>query len=388
MAGRGERKKAKSSRRAGWIVQRGEDVWQVRLSVSRDGTGKRCFETRTVHGSKADAEDTLADLWKAKRKGTLETKALLVGELLDDVVRDYKINGQDVAWVQRVVNRLNPTFAKVRVSRIKLAMVEAYKAARIGKAKNQTINHELSILKRAFNLAVKKGTLSAVPFRIEKLKVSNTRKGFFEHTDYVLLRQHLPEELRPVLTMAYYSGCRKAEILGLRWSQVDLIRRIIRLEAGETKNDEGRIIPLHVEEFYQTISVQRTQRDELWPESPWVFSRHGKPIKTFQKAWDTATKAAGLWDKDRKRPTKIFHDLRRTGVRNLIRAGVPQKVCMAISGHKTPSIFERYNIIDERDVIDAMKRLDTYSRDRASQEATADEKTLAHKSAHMPVQPS
>jgi hypothetical protein len=105
-------------------------------------------------------------------------------------------------------------------------------------------------------------------------------------------------------------------------------------------------------------------------------------MRDFEKAWDTACESAELWDKARKRPTKLFHDLRRTGVRNLIRAGVPQKVAMAISGHKTPSVFERYNIIDERDVIDAMKRLDTYSRDRAAQESGNDKATA------RPMQPS
>ena len=142
---------------------------------------------------------------------------------------------------------------------------------------------------------------------------------------------------------------------------------------GETKNAQARIIPLHVEEMYQTLALLREARDRDYPECPWVFQRRGQRILHFRKSWDTACEAAGLWDAQRKRPTRIFHDLRRTGVRNLIRAGVPEKVAMLISGHKTRAVFERYNIVDERDIIDAMARLDTYSKERTAAESRAEE---------------
>jgi integrase len=373
---------------AGSIIQRGKNTWLVRLFVKRDETGKRRYENRTVHGNKSDAQDALDDLRKDKKNGALSGTALLVGDLLDGVIRDYRINGKDAKWAEGVVKRLREAFSKMRVSKLKPEHVEAYTDRRIAaKAKNQTINHELSMLRRGFNLAVKKRRLSAVPFRIERLKVNNTRKGFFEHAEYTSLRACLPDELKPVLTMAYYTGCRKAEILGLRWSQVDLVHRMIRLEAGETKNDEPRIIPLRVEELYQSISMQRSIHDERFPESPWVFSRQGERIVNFYKAWENACKAAGLVDGDGE-PNKLFHDLRRTGVRNLIRADVPEKVAMLISGHKTRSVFERYNIVNERDVIDAMRRLDTYTRDRVSAEEAQAAEKKAHKAAHKPIPPS
>ena len=129
-------------------------------------------------------------------------------------------------------------------------------------------------------------------------------------------------------------------------------------------------------------SFVRTLRDEKYPACPWVFFREGQPILNFRKSWDTACEAAGLWDRAKKRPKRIFHDLRRTGVRNLIRAGVPEKVAMLISSHKTRSVFERYNIVDERDVIEAMGRLDAYTRERAGAEKAAKEKQVASKLAH------
>jgi integrase len=186
------------------------------------------------------------------------------------------------------------------------------------------------------------------------------------------LRDVLPAEVKPVLTFAYYTGCRIGEILGLQWRQVDLIARIVRLEVGETKSGEGRVIPLQVEELYQSLVMLKAARDAQFPDCSWVFARGDKQIRTFRRAWFNACEDAGLWDPAiSEKPDRIVHDLRRTGVRNLIRAGVPEKVAMMISGHKTRSIFDRYNIVDERDAIEGMARLDRYSREREAAEANA-----------------
>ncbi|MCX6637922.1 MAG: tyrosine-type recombinase/integrase, partial [Acidobacteria bacterium] len=126
------------------------------------------------------------------------------------------------------------------------------------------------------------------------------------------------------------------------------------------------------DELYQMLSMQKAIRDEKHPDSPWVFSRDGKRIRYFQKAWASACQRAGLWIGDEKtgRPSKLFHDLRRTGVRNLVRAGVPEKVAQAISGHKTRSVFDRYDITSEDDLREAMRRLQTY-HNRIDEQADA-----------------
>src|SRR6185295_5924130 len=88
-----------------------------------------------------------------------------------------------------------------------------------------------------------------------------------------------------------------------------------------------------------------------FPECPWVFHRQGKPIKNFRKAWANSCKEAGLTG-------KIPHDFRRTAVRNLVRTGVPERVAMMITGHKTRSVFDRYNIVSATDLQEAARRID------------------------------
>jgi hypothetical protein len=139
-----------------------------------------------------------------------------------------------------------------------------------------------------------------------------------------------------------------------RWHRVDLGERVVRLEPGETKNDEGRTIFM-APELYDTVAIQKQLRDRYFPGCPWVFSYAGKPILNFGAVWESACKAARLIGHGGE-PNKLLHDFRRTGVRNLVRAGAPEQVAMAISGDKTRAIFDRYNIVSFADLKDAARR--------------------------------
>jgi integrase len=161
----------------------------------------------------------------------------------------------------------------------------------------------------------------------------------------------------------------------MQWSQVDLLERVIRLEPGTTKNKEGRTIPL-AQDVIEVLSMQRELRDRYYPRCPWVFFRHdsGKRLADFRGAWEGASKRAGLWDAATERSTRLLHDLRRTGVRNLIRAGVPERVAMAISGHKSRSVFDRYNIVSESDLKAAANRLEGYFAEHRRKAAEEEER--------------
>lgn len=258
------------------------------------------------------------------------------------------------------LKHLDEFFKGRRVAAIRPNVIRDFSIARqkAGDA-NGTINRSLSALKRMFSLAKADGLLADIP-RIEMLKEAPPRSGFFEYEEYRRLRQELPEHLRPVLALGYYSGMRLGEIRTLKWECVSFADKTIRLNPGETKNDESRVLYLTPELLEMLKLLQQKN-----PGAIFVFGAT-KPLGSFRKAWESACQRAKLGRKVLQADGSeaivypIFHDLRRTALRNLVRRGVSEKAAMAISGHKTRSIFDRYNIVDERDLSTAAAKVAEY----------------------------
>ena len=251
------------------------------------------------------------------------------------------------------LSHLDTHFSGWNVLEITAEEIDTYKLQRLDTgAAAASINRELSCIKRMFSLAVAAGKAPSAP-TIKRLQERNTRKGFFEHGEFLALRKALPHYLVGLVTFAYKTGWRKTEITDLTWSQVDRDNWIVRLDPGTIKSDKGRSYPLD-DELIEIFKKQWEKRKGTGRLTPYVFpnmAEKGK-INNFTKAWRYACNTTGI--------NKPFHDFRRTAVRNIVRAGIPERVAMQISSHKTRSIFDRYDIVSERDLKEASARLEEH----------------------------
>ncbi len=338
----------------GCIYRRGKNYW---IKYYRHG---KHFAESTKNDKMEVAKRMLrireGEISQGKMPGICFDK-ISFKELMDDYLTDYKINNKRTTLrAKYCVDLLMEKFGMLKAPEINTTSIRNYIDRRKDEGvSNATINRELSAIKRAFNLAAQctPPKVSQVPY-IPMLKENNVRKGFIEYGDYLALKEQLPEYLKPVLIFAYLSGWRRSEIVGLKLNQVNLRDGIVRLEPGETKNSEGRT--LYVEpallELMQNLHKNR-RMDCLY-----VFNYEGKKIGEFYKSWRTACAAIG-------RSGLIFHDLRRSAIRNMTRAGISERVAMVVSGHKTRSVFDRYNIVSPEDLKDAARKRQNFTENQA-----------------------
>ena len=226
-----------------------------------------------------------------------------------------------------------------------------------------TINRNTQLLSQSFKLAVERKHVATVPLIRHLSEAGNARQGFFSEMEFRSVASTLPSVLADFALFGYLTGWRKGEIKSLRWADVD--GDTVRLLAENAKNGEARMVTLQGE-LQELIERRRACRQVKTKMgimlADFVFHHdNGQPVLDFRKAWAAATKLAGV-------PGRLFHDLRRTAVRNMIRAGVTERVAMQISGHKTRSMLDRYNIVNEKDLREALQRTQNYLTTVAEEE--------------------
>jgi integrase len=323
-------------------------------SSFRNRPGARRFKMRSGSGMNSWGKRPAA------RSPRPPVSQVTCGELLDDLLVHYEAGGSrgDTARVFRwcIEANVRPYFGDLKAAAVTTQKLKQYREKRKADGvKEATCNRELSILRIAFNLGRKctPPKVAAVPF-FPMVHEDNARQGFLSDEQYAKLRDALPDYVKPLFVTAYFTGVRLGELLAWRWDQVDWKQSFVTLLASETKSGHSRAVPILDGDMRTWLEWSLAQADG----SPLVFHRYGEPIKSFRRVWMNACVEAGV-------PDLKFHDLRRTAVRNMRRAGVPQVVRMRISGHRTDSMERRYNIVDIDDISAAREMMQKRTSDKS-----------------------
>ncbi len=328
---------AKFSGRVWWIEYYDQDK---RLRRERIGPNK------------AAAEQRYREVMSARAEGRYIKKSPDVHTLFKDLAAWYldlpevkakRSYGRD----QVCMKNLLPFFGDHLLKDITPAVVEAFKQKRLSEntkrrpqflTKPASVNRELGCLKTLFNKALKNGKAERNPCQgVRFLKENNVRDRILSSEEFTLLLTHCPPYLKPILKLAYHTGMRKGEILGLTWGQVDLKEGFIRLKSEDTKSNEGRLVPLNKEMAEMFRAMPRGL------PSVEVFTYRGKSVASIWRGLDNACKKAGIED-------FTFHDLRHTAINNWRLQGHDYFRIMAASGHKTMEVFKRYNTVSREEL--------------------------------------
>jgi integrase len=326
------------------------------------------------------AKEQRAIFQRQVREGTYQKKkprpkeaAHTIADLWEMYLKSYVLAGKKAAWRQEAAwAHLKPQFGSLPPSALTTVRLIGYQTERLAAgASAGTVNRELSALSACLFSAAKmtvengKPLLERVVIFPSKLKESAPRQGFITDVEYsVLAANAKPLWLRALIACAYSFGFRRSELLNLRVSQVDFFGKWIELREGETKNGEARKARMTAEVFELLKACTAGKND-----GDYVFTREtGERVCDPRDDWYELCVASGLgqWVPAKRKNGKEFlayrglnlHDFRRSAIRNMTRRGVSETVAMKISGHKTASVFRRYNITDERDLAEATRKIE------------------------------
>jgi integrase len=359
------------------IYKRGGVYW---FSFVFEG---RRIQKSTKQGNRKAAVDIESAHRTALAKGEVgisppKKERRTIGELLDGLKASYEANGKGSVQNESLISRAKEHFESKMATELTAEDIGKYIERRKNEgAQNSSINRITEILRRAYKLA-------GIPVpKMERLsEAGNARQGFLSEAELDALISHLPADLRDFTRFAAACGMRKGEISGLTWKMIEGDE--LRIPGEICKNRKGRVLPL-TGELTEIIERRRAalprEKNGTVQMCEHIFHRDGAPIAEIRKSWQTAAIAAGLGimvcekcggrgqekycqkcKAARKYEGKLFHDLRRTAVRNMVKAGVNTQVAKQWSGHKSDSMFERYSILTTDDMREAAKKTEEYRK--------------------------
>jgi integrase len=352
-----------TKRKDGWYVEFPVvDDGKV-LSLARGIPGSKLKRWKTLTPNKTMAKQQEAkiktDLMMGRIKSVEDGQARAFRFLATQYLQLADIKRQSsYSWKQTTIkNRFLPVFGTKVLGGITTTHIEAYRENRRldpglqgTSLKVSSLNRDLALLKHMFSYAVREGWLEKNPFsRIKLEKENNARDRVLESEEFTRLQAHSAPHLQAINLMAYQTGMRRGEILHLTWDRVDFKANVIRLQAKDTKTNEGRLVPLTPE---LTVLLKDLYKVRYLIEDH-VFLVKGHSVNSIQTAFNGACDRAKI-------DGFHFHDFRHTAVTNMRRAGIDHLTIMKITGHKTLEVFKRYNSFLEGDLREAASRFNTY----------------------------
>ena len=337
----------------GTVYLRG-NVWWKQYFVS----GRKINESaKTSDQAEARRQLKLA-IGEAAAGKDVTPERTTINDLCELVLADYRLRKlRDADTVKlRIEAHIKAAIGSLLASRFTSHQVRQYVEMRCRESVlDSTINRELAIARRGFNLGLREDPplVRRVPY-IPKLEEDNVRQGFIEQGQYLVLREAMPDHLKTLLVVGYHLGNRLGELKRLRECQIDLEAGVIRIQRSQAKGKKPRTLPIYGDmvEWLKWQASRQVEGCDL------VFHWNGKPLGSHLKGWDRACTEAGL-------AGLHFHDLRRSAIRNMERAGIPRHVAMQISGHRTESVYRRYDIVVEADLKAAGEKLAAYNKQQA-----------------------
>ena len=246
-----------------------------------------------------------------------------------------KVSGNMQTSYTTSLKHLIPFFGETNLLSISPKMISRYKVLRNNEgAASASINRELSMMSKAFNIAVREWEwIKENPvLSVAKDKENNDRDRWLSKDEETTILDKSPEWLRDLIVLSLNTGLRQEELLSLEWSRVSLVRKTMLIT--KTKNDKPKTLPLNkiaLDVINRRSKVKSIKNDYVF------FNRNGKKINAhnLRSAFNNVKRKAGIED-------FRWHDLRHSFATRLAQAGVDIYKISKLLGHKDIKMTQRY----------------------------------------------
>jgi integrase len=337
-----------------------------------DATGKR-LKKSTRLTAKSKALEMARGLQKAadeaKRGALTEARTReLLGQILQSVTGQTLRMFTVAKWLDHFVKQKKKSRAEKTAARHEQVMTEfvqflgaraeqnmaAITAKEISDFRDQrhargltptTVNLDVTVLSSAFNAALKQGLIPVNPCAsIEALKDKAHRKHVFNPEQISALVKVAEGDWKGLIVIAFYTGQRLGDCANLRWRDVDLHKRTIRFQAGKTGDEVVSMIHPQLEEYLLSLPTAKSDDQFVFPT---LAQRTVSPLSEhFRKLLKRAGIAQHVIREGNKAGRTVyglsFHSLRHSFSSILANAGVSEELRMALTGHRSRDVHQRY----------------------------------------------